>query len=150
MYAWHIVCSCSFRGPWPWYKVIVGRQRQTFSVEWSRQLSKQQDKYYICNNDGRPFFFFIHVTQTLKTCVWLDHLSVFLSSFFSFFLEPTCWRLVVFARKGDGGEMEADCLLHWRQRIRFLWHRAYSVVLPCLGEKRALAILNLFVRVSVC
>ena len=35
-------CTCSFRRPWPWCKVIGGRQMQKVSVESFWQLSKQQ------------------------------------------------------------------------------------------------------------
>ena len=34
-YTWHI-CLCSFRWPWPWCKVTVGRQKINFEL--SRQL----------------------------------------------------------------------------------------------------------------
>ena len=74
---WHI-CSCSFWWPWPWCKVIVGWQRQKFSVELFWQLSKQQE--LTCFN-GRQHF----TWPWLCKHIWLDHLV------FSCFLFPWTW-----------------------------------------------------------
>ena len=45
--------------------VIVGRQRQQFSVELFRQVSKRQVTT-VCD--------IVYVTLTLQTFIWLDHL----------------------------------------------------------------------------
>ena len=44
---WHI-CSCLFWWPWPWCKVIVGRQSQKFSVE----LSQLGRSLFLCDLDS--------------------------------------------------------------------------------------------------
>ena len=64
MHGMYYICSCSFRLPWTWCKVIVGRQRQNFSPELSRQVSKQQ-----ATTVG-----LFYVTLTLKTFIWFHQL----------------------------------------------------------------------------
>ena len=68
---WHI-CPCSFRLPWHWWKVIVGRRRHKFNVELCRQLSQQQGLFFL---QRKAIFYVTFDLQTLYglTVMWIIH-----------------------------------------------------------------------------
>ena len=77
----YLSSSCSFRWPWSWRKVRVGRQRQTFSIE-NISTTKQASAIKLATN-GKTFITWPWLWKRIYGLTSLLFLSFFLFFFLS-------------------------------------------------------------------